>query len=450
MRGQRVGAAGAVDEDRALEAPPARERLEGVSALVGERARLDVVPLGRARPAAGREHHRHGLVRDEARLIDRLRRLALDDLGAPLIPIGFRIGADLGGDELAQPRLALEERLELLALGGESLLLLADLQLLELRQVPQPRVEDLLGLLVRELEALHQHRLRLVLAADDADHLIEIEEGDEQAIEDVQPLRHLLQAVLQAPRDGGGTKLEPLGEDLLQSHHARTAVEGNDVEIDAVVALEIGGHEQVVHQLHQIDPVGARHDDQARRVLVIGLIVVALDHRQLLGAVLLVDLLQHATRRHLVGERRDDDVAVLDLPGGARLERADALVVELLEIGARRDDLGAGRQIRPLDVLHERGGRGLGLLQQVHGRRRHLAQVVRRNVGRHAHRDAGGAVQQQARQPRRQDHRLVERAFVVARPVHRSVRQLREQNFGVAGELRLGVAHGREGLGVIL
>src|SRR5207302_3862525 len=160
-----------------------RERLKGIAALVGERARLDVVTLRRAHPAAGGQHHGARRVGDEARLIDRLRRLALDDLGAPLIAVPVRIGADLGGDELTQLCLALEEALELLALDRERLLLLADSQLFEPGQMAQARVQDLLGLLVGELEALYEDGLRLVLAAVDADHLVEVEEGDEQAIE---------------------------------------------------------------------------------------------------------------------------------------------------------------------------------------------------------------------------------------------------------------------------
>ena len=314
----------------------------------------------------------------------------------------------------------------------------------------QARVQDLLGLLIRELEALHQQRLRLVLAADDADHLVQIQEGDQQPIEDVQTLADLVQPVPQAARDGRGAELEPLAKDLLQAHHARAAVERDDVEIDAVVALQVGGGEQVVHELHQIDAVGARHDDQAGRILVIGLVAQVIHHRQLLGAHLLGDLFLHARRRHLVGKRRDDHVAVLDLPGGARLERADALVVELLQVRAWRDDLRAGRQVRALHVLNERRRRGLGLLQQVDGGGGYLAQVVRRNIGRHADRDAGGAVEQQVRQPRRQDHRLLQRAVEIGRPVHRAVGELPEQHVGVFGELGFRVAHGREGLGVIL
>jgi hypothetical protein len=57
--------------------------------------------------------------------------------------------------------------------------LLADLHLLELAQRAQPHVEDGFGLRVGEREAGHQHRLRLVLLADDADHLVEVEIGDE-------------------------------------------------------------------------------------------------------------------------------------------------------------------------------------------------------------------------------------------------------------------------------
>ena len=62
-------------------------------------------------------------------------------------------------------------------------------------------------------------------------------------------LATLLEAVLQAARHGAGAELQPLAEDLLQVHHPRPAIEPDDVEIDAVAALEVGGREQVIHQL---------------------------------------------------------------------------------------------------------------------------------------------------------------------------------------------------------
>ena len=55
----------------------------------------------------------------------------------------------------------------------------------------------------------------------------------------------------------------------------------------------------------------------------------------------------------------------------------------------------------------------------------HLAQVVRRDVGGHADRDARGAVEQHVRQPRRQQRRLLQRAVEVRHPVDRALRPAR-------------------------
>ena len=66
-------------------------------------------------------------------------------------------------------------------------MLAADFDFLELAQSAQAHVEDGFGLRVGELEALHQDGLRLILPADDADDLIEIEIGDEIAAEDFEP-----------------------------------------------------------------------------------------------------------------------------------------------------------------------------------------------------------------------------------------------------------------------
>ena len=60
----------------------------------------------------------------------------------------------------------------------------ADLHLLQFRQRPQAEVQDSFGLHVRELELRDQLGLGLVLEADDADDLIDIEVGDQVAVED--------------------------------------------------------------------------------------------------------------------------------------------------------------------------------------------------------------------------------------------------------------------------
>ena len=72
----------------------------------------------------------------------------------------------------------------------------ADLHLLELAQAAQPHVEDRLGLAVGELELGDHHRLGLVLLADDLDHPIEVEEGDQIAFEQLDPVVDLADPVL--------------------------------------------------------------------------------------------------------------------------------------------------------------------------------------------------------------------------------------------------------------
>ena len=120
---------------------------------------------------------------------------------------------DLAGDRLPLLLLGAEQRLELLALVAQLLVLLADLHLLELAQIAQPHVEDGVGLHVGELEGLHQDGLRLVLVADDLDDLVEVEIGDQIAAEHFEPMLDLRQAVVRAPQQ----HLAPVGEPFAQA-----------------------------------------------------------------------------------------------------------------------------------------------------------------------------------------------------------------------------------------
>ena len=70
-----------------------------------------------------------------------------------------------------------------------------------------------------------------------------------------------------------------------------------------------------------------------------------------------------------------------------------------------------------------------------------LAQIVRRDVGRHADGDALGAVDQQVREAGRQDLRLALGVVVVRLEIDGVLVDVVEQRIGDAGEPRLGVAH---------
>ena len=177
--------------------------------------RIDLVSLGRAHESAGGKHHGDRLVGHELGLFHGLRGFALHELRTARVAVLRRIGLDLVAHQVAQLLLALEQRLEPVALLGQLRLLLADLHFLELRQVAQLGLEDHLGLLFAELEARHQLRLGLVLAPDDADHLVEVQVDDQQAFEQVQAARHLLQAVGRRRLHRGDAELQPARQQLL-------------------------------------------------------------------------------------------------------------------------------------------------------------------------------------------------------------------------------------------
>ena len=141
--------------------------------------------LGRTHPTPRGQHDGDRFVGNERGFVDGLGGFALDDLRASRITVFFGVGGKFVADEFAQTLLVAEDGLELIALLGELFLLAANLHLFELGKMTELGLEDGFGLLFAQLEALHEHRLRLILATDDADHLIEIEIRDEQAIEDV-------------------------------------------------------------------------------------------------------------------------------------------------------------------------------------------------------------------------------------------------------------------------
>ena len=73
---------------------------------------------------------------------------------------------------------------------------------------------------------------------------------------------------------------------------------------------------------------------------------------------------------------------------------------------------------------------------------------MRRNVGGHPDGDAGGAVDQEVRNPRRQHHRLGARAVVVGTERDGGLVDLAEDLVAEAREPALGVAHRRRGIAV--
>jgi hypothetical protein len=128
--------------------------------------------------------------------------LTSEKAGAAAAKLRVRIKRIAGGFELLghfRPLAAVRAQQldELFAFLGELLVLAADFHFLQLAQGTQAEIEDRFGLYIRETERLHQNRLRLILVPDDADHLVDVKEGDQIAVEQVQTLLDLVEAVLE-------------------------------------------------------------------------------------------------------------------------------------------------------------------------------------------------------------------------------------------------------------
>ena len=81
----------------------------------------------------------------------------------------------------------------------------------------------------------------------------------------------------------------------------------------------------------------------------------------------------------------------------------------------------------PGTMLDQLLDREAGIVDQRHAGVDHLAEIVRRDVGRHADGDAAGAVDQQVGEARRQDHRLALGVVVVRLEVDRVLVEVVEQ-----------------------
>src|SRR5690606_15816710 len=136
-------------------------------------------------------------------------------------------------------------------------------------------------------------------------HLVQIQEGNQQAVQQVQPRQHLVQPELQTTAHGADPEAQPLAEQAVQPLDCRAPVGADDVHVDPVAVLQVGSGEQVLHQLVGIDPVGARHDDDAGGVLMIGLVPQVGNQWQLPGLHLCCDLFQYLGAGYLVRQRGD-------------------------------------------------------------------------------------------------------------------------------------------------
>ena len=302
-------------------------------------------------------------------------------------------------------------------------------------------------------DALHQRGLglrRRLRRLDQRDDLVNVGQRDGLPFQQVRLLARLSQVKHRAPRDDLAAVADERLEHFLQVEQFRLAV----VERDHVDA-EGGLHRRVAEQVVQHDVAGLaalEFNDDAHAVLV-GLVAQRGDALDALFLDQFGDFLEQARLVDHVRQFGNDDglavglVVAVNAAARAHDDAPAPGVVGLDDAVAALDD-GRGREVRPRQVLDQAVNGDFGVVNQRERRADDFGQVVRRDVGRHADGDAGGAVDQQVRHPRRQHQRFFFGVVVVGDEVHRFLVEVGEQFVGDLRHAHLGVAHGRRRVAV--
>ena len=206
--------------------------------------------------------------------------------------------------------------------------------------------------------------------------------------------------------------------------------------------------EQVIEH-HAADGVALQGDDDAHADAVGGLVLDLGDARNLAAGNLLRNRGDEVIRVDLVRQLGDDDgLAGAGLFDGGHAAHANGAAAGGVGIvnALVADDLPGRREIGALHPLHNGLERvflaRVRVVQKPVDGLGELTQVVRRDVGSHAHRDAAGAVHQQVRHARGQHGRLGGLAVVVGHEVHGVLADVADHLHGQRGHLRLRVTHG--------
>ena len=112
------------------------------------------------------------------------------------------------------------------------------------------------------------------------------------------------------------------------------------------------------------------------------------------------------------------------------------------------EDLGAGREVRPLHMLHQAFGRDRRIVHEGPAGIDDFTEIMRRDVGCHADRDAAGAIDEDVGKARREHLGLTLGRVVIGLEVDGVLVEVAEQEVGDLGKSRLGVAHRCRRIGV--
>ena len=197
-------------------------------------------------PPLFRHDHRHRFIHNPD--FDDCTASRLDP-GSSIIAVLFGILLDLA-DHLPSHRFGIiQEPLQTGFLGPQFTELLLDFDRFKPGQLAQPDLQNVFSLALAEPKALDQRRFRFVGCADRCNHLVDRQQHQLPAFENVNPIVDLVQPMAGSARDGGDAKATPLTQNFDQCLLAWPAIDADHHQIAGNRRLQTGVGEQDVDEI---------------------------------------------------------------------------------------------------------------------------------------------------------------------------------------------------------
>ena len=375
----------------------------------------------------------------------------LDNLGAALIPESLDDFAQFVDDDPEDTLVALQQILEVRNFQPQLLEFVDDLLALHRSQGAEAHLENRLGLALGKIEALLELGARggcVRRGANQCDDLVQVVEGNHEAIEDMRPLFCPGKVIDRPADDHFLAELDEMAERFLDRKRLGPAVHERE-QIDREGRLQ--GRQLV--ELVEDDVLGgvASQFDDDSHSLAIRFVAQIGNSLDTAVANEVGHPLEENRFVHLVRNFRNDDSHP---PLGlfeARLRTKGQVTPtrrEIISNAIGPAELGAGGEIRTGHLLEQVVEGAIRVLRLQHHRFAQFGEVVRGHIGRHPHRDPRGAVGEKIGEAGGQNHRLFHLAVEIRREIHGLSIDISKHFLGEQRESRFGVAIGGGGVSV--
>ena len=344
-----------------------------------------------------------------------------------------------------------EDALQLRDLQMQGVQFILDLLAFQAGKLAEAHLHDGGRLHVVEGKPLHQpllgHR-NVGGGADDVDHLVDEVHRRFERFPDMGALLGLAQLKHGATGDDLHLEFDVFLQHLLEGQNTGHPIHQRQHN-DAEGGLHLGkGKELVEHHLR----IGVFFQiDDNPHTLAAGMIHHIVDPLDPLVVSQLDDGFDQIELIDLIGDLADDDaepvVVFFDLGAGAHNDPSPAGRIGRTDAGMSHNDAARG-EIGPLDAFHDVRELRIRPVDEQADRVHHFAEVLRRDVGRHADGDAGRAVHQQIRKTGGQHNGFLETIVVVVGEIHRFLVDVRQHVQRHLAHARFGIPVGGGGMAV--